>query len=51
VLDDLYDSPDAAWAEAQRWWCEYGREGEPMQIGMEVSTSSGDWRTLRPPSC
>jgi hypothetical protein len=51
VLDDLYDSPDAAWAEAQRWWSEVGTEGEPMQIGMQVSTASGDWRTLRPPCC
>ena len=32
VLDDLYESLDAAWGEA-----------------MEVSTASGNWRTVRYP--
>jgi hypothetical protein len=50
VLDDLYDSAEAAWSEAIRWWSEQcGGEGGPLGIGMEVSTASGDWRTLRPP--
>jgi hypothetical protein len=52
VLDDLYDSPDAAWSEAVQWWKEqYGAENTPMAIGMEVSTSCGSWRTLRHPGC
>lgn len=53
VLDDLYDSLDAAWCDALAWWDRHvsslsGRI-EPMAIGVEVSTSSGAWRTLRPP--
>lgn len=53
VLDDLYDSPDAAWSDALRWWGHHvsslsGRI-EPMAIGVEVSTASGNWRTLRHP--
>ena len=50
VLDDLYDSLDAAWEEARRWWCEQvGSEREPVGIGIEVSTACGSWRTLRHP--
>ncbi|MEY3463968.1 MAG: hypothetical protein RLZZ468_1746 [Cyanobacteriota bacterium] len=50
VLDDLYDSLDAAWAEAQAWWQQHMGPGqEPVEIGVEVSTSSGNWRTLRHP--
>ncbi len=56
VLDDLYDSLESAWGEAQRWWQEHGGavpdrsgRGAAMAIGVEVSTASGDWRTLRPP--
>jgi len=52
VLDDLYDSLDAAWAEAMGWWQEqFGPGREPVEIGVEVSTASGDWRTLRFPGC
>lgn len=52
VLDDLYECPDAAWAEAIQWWQEtVGAVEGPVEIGMEVSTSSGDWRTLRHPGC
>ena len=51
VLDDLYESLDAAWAEAMAWWG--GQAGmamdQPIEIGVEVSTLSGDWRTLRAP--
>lgn len=50
VLDDLYDSLDAAWAEAMGWWQDqFGVGREPVEIGIEVSTASGDWRTLRFP--
>jgi hypothetical protein len=50
VLDDLYDSLEAAWAEAQSWWhSESGPSAPPVGIGVEVSTGSGVWRTLRHP--
>ena len=52
VLDDLYDSLDAAWDEARAWWREqFGNEREPVGIGIEVSTGCGSWRTLRYPGC
>ena len=52
VLDDLYESLDAAWSEALGWWNDHGGGSSgPVEIGVEVSTSSGDWRTLRFPSC
>lgn len=50
VLDDLYDSLEAAWTDASRWWqrqCSCGQE--PIEIGVEVSTPCGSWRTLRFP--
>ncbi|MCP9888241.1 hypothetical protein KBY96_09915 [Cyanobium sp. ATX 6A2] len=50
VLDDLYDSLEAAWAEASRWWQSHcGCSQDPVEIGVEVSTASGEWRTLRFP--
>lgn len=50
VLDDLYDSLETAWAEALSWWQEQmGGEQAVIGIGVEVSTGSGDWRTLRHP--
>jgi len=50
VLDDLYDSLEAAWAEALSWWHgERGTSVPPVGIGVEVSTGSGVWRTLRHP--
>ena len=50
VLDDLYDSLDAAWSEALSWWHgERGPAAPPVGIGVEVSTGSGVWRTLRHP--
>jgi hypothetical protein len=50
VLDDLYDSLEAAWAEAISWWRDnFGSEQNTVGIGVEVSTASGDWRTLRHP--
>jgi hypothetical protein len=52
VLDDLYESLDAAWSEAICWWNENcGGSSGPVEIGVEVSTASGDWRTLRFPGC
>ncbi|MCT0226235.1 hypothetical protein KQ310_13930 [Synechococcus sp. CS-1328] len=52
VLDDLYDSLEAAWSEAISWWQEMGGSvGSPVGIGVEVSTTNGDWRTLRYPGC
>jgi len=52
VLDDLYEFLDAAWSEAMGWWQDhYGSSQEPVDIGVEVSTASGDWRTLRFPGC
>jgi sugar phosphate isomerase/epimerase len=49
VLDDLYESLESAWSEALSWWREVAPEQEPIGIGVEVSTASGDWRTLRHP--
>ena len=53
VLDDLYDSLDAAWSDARTWWgqavCALSETSEPMAIGIEVSTTSGSWRTVRHP--
>jgi len=50
VLDDLYDTLDAAWSEALSWWhVERGPAAPPVGIGVEVSTGSGVWRTLRHP--
>jgi hypothetical protein len=34
------------------WWQDHcGGTQEPVDIGVEVSTASGDWRTLRFPGC
>ena len=50
VLDDLYDSLDAAWSEAMDWWQnQWGASQGPVEIGVEVSTANGNWRTLRYP--
>lgn len=49
VLDDLYDTLEAAWSEAVSWWSEQRGSAEPVEIGVEVSTASGSWRTLRHP--
>ena len=52
MLDDLYESLDAAWSEAIGWWKDHcGGSSGPVEIGVEVSTASGDWRTLRFPGC
>lgn len=48
VLDDLYESLDAAWEDARAWWRLDGAHGQrPIEIGVEVSTACGSWRTLR----
>ena len=39
VLDDLYDTCEAAWNEALSWWQDQRPSGEPVEIGVEVSTS------------
>lgn len=50
VLDDHYDSLEAAWADAESWWQQQGDgQSGPVPIGVEVSTASGGWRTLRHP--
>jgi len=50
VLDDLYESLDAAWAEALDWWQTQSESTPgPVDIGVEVSTASGNWRTIRYP--
>jgi hypothetical protein len=50
VLDDVYDSLDAAWTEAVGWWENQNHAiREPIGIGVEVSTTNGDWRTIRYP--
>jgi len=52
VLDDLYDSLESAWSEATLWWQAQAPGGpEPVGIGVEVSTSTGNWRTVRHPAC
>jgi hypothetical protein len=52
VLDDLYETLDAAWEEAMRWWSDQaGSNQEAVGIGVEVSTPCGGWRTLRHPGC
>lgn len=50
VLDDHFESMDAAWEAALSWWEEQACAVEqPIEIGIEVSTPRGDWRTLRYP--
>ncbi len=50
VLDDLYDSQEAAWTEALRWWeLQSESSQQPIGIGVEVSTLNGEWRTIRHP--
>ncbi len=53
MLDEAYDSMEAAWEAACGWWQEQrgGLAGGPVGIGLEVSTGCGDWRTLRHPGC
>ena len=48
-LDWHYTSPDEAWIDAVGWLESLGPAGGSCWIGMEVSTASGDWRTIRLP--
>jgi hypothetical protein len=48
-LDGLYESVDDAIADAIRWLESMGPGTVDPSIGLEVSTPSGDWRTIRQP--
>ena len=47
-LDGLYENLEAALEEA-RAWCGSLTHNQPLAIGVEVSTTSGGWRTVRFP--
>lgn len=51
VLDDHYETQEAAWTEALQWWQSQQPPSSqgPVGIGVEVSTSDGNWRTIRHP--
>jgi hypothetical protein len=55
-LDEHFESLEEAWDFASRWWNRSGAgDGDnavaerPIGLGVEVSTESGHWRTLRHP--
>ncbi|WP_094555553.1 hypothetical protein [Synechococcus sp. 1G10] len=51
-LDEHFDSIEEAWAFATRWWHQQLPAGDPdaqVGLGLEVSTESGNWRTIRHP--
>ena len=51
-LDEHFDSIEEAWSFATNWWKQQQPAGEPatqVWLGLEVSTESGGWRTLRHP--
>jgi hypothetical protein len=48
-LDGLYESGDEAIADAISWLQSIGSAALDASIGLEVSTASGDWRTIRQP--
>jgi hypothetical protein len=51
-LDEHFDSIEEAWAFATRWWRQRqpaDDQGAQVGLGLEVSTESGGWRTLRHP--
>jgi len=48
-LDGLYESLDAALEEARSWCCSVGSQLPGLPIGVEVSTTAGNWRTVRYP--
>jgi hypothetical protein len=51
-LDALYETQDAAWMDALHWWTERGGDPAcPCDLGVEVSTLGGQWRTVRHPGC
>lgn len=48
-LDGLYETVDEAIADAVVWLESMGPDAGDTSIGLEVSTPSGDWRTIRQP--
>ena len=50
-LDEYFDSIEEAWAFATDWWQQQppGEATSQIGLGLEVSTESGSWRTLRHP--
>lgn len=48
-LDGLYESMEEALADAIGWIESMGPGGTNTSIGLEVSTPSGCWRTIRQP--
>lgn len=48
-LDALYSSLEEAIADAIAWCQEHGIDPLLREIGVEVCTASGDWRTVRLP--
>jgi hypothetical protein len=48
-LDGLYESVEEAMADAIDWLQNMGPGANDTSIGLEVSTPSGDWRTIRQP--
>ena len=50
ILDDHYETHEAAWAEAVCWWhLQNPSRQDAIGIGVEVSTANGEWRTIRHP--
>ena len=53
ILDDHFDSVEEAWDLARQWSLQKpgtSPDGALEEIGIEVSTGSGAWRSLRPPA-
>ncbi|PZV04124.1 MAG: hypothetical protein DCF23_07395 [Cyanobium sp.] len=51
-LDEHFDSVEEAWGFATHWWQQQqpaGVTATQVGLGLEVSTESGCWRTLRHP--
>ena len=48
-LDGSYGSLEEALQDAVAWLEGLGADGGSCSIGLEVSTPSGDWRTIRQP--
>ena len=48
-LDGRYESIEEAFGEAIGWLDGLEPEAGQASIGLEVSTSNGDWRTIRQP--
>ncbi len=51
-LDEHFDSIEDAWSFATCWWQQQQPAGAldvQVGLGLEVSTESGNWRTIRHP--